>query len=79
MAKRKDKEAVTEVEQLAEEVGCEVMRTDKGRLNVMSDSRLHQAPPPRTRGGDGSSGDPHSPDAVAPHPALAVQGCTAEN
>jgi hypothetical protein len=51
MDKRKNKEAVTEVEQLAEEVGCEVVRTDKGRLNVMSDNRLHQVTHAASAGG----------------------------
>jgi hypothetical protein len=41
--KRKDRDAIAEVERLAEEGGCEVVRTDKGRLNVMSENRLHQA------------------------------------
>ena len=62
--KRKDKDAIAEVERLAEREGCEVVRTDKGRLNVMSDNRLHQV---RSAAGRRRL-PPTPPHPTAPHP-----------
>ena len=42
MAKRKDAAAIESIEQMAVDNDCEIVRTDKGRLNVMSENRPHQ-------------------------------------
>jgi len=42
LTKRKDAAAIHDIERMAIEGDCEVVRTDKGRLNVMSDNRPHQ-------------------------------------
>ena len=42
LAKRKDAAAIHDIERMALEADCQVMRTDKGRLNIMSDNRPHQ-------------------------------------
>ena len=65
LLKRKDKDAIAEVERLAEEAGCEVVRTDKGRLNVMSDNRLHQVPSDQRAAR--RQGSQHEPAIARPH------------
>ena len=42
LSKRKDAPAIDDIERMALDASCQVVRTDKGRLNIMSDNRPHQ-------------------------------------